>query len=114
MITWKTIKYRHLESLRDMRGKIDKKDLKDRDAVLFMLSLVAEWDFLDADSGQPLGLDDPDELSIPQYKELCDSFNEQVGSKVVVPKATASKPSSGQTASKARRRNSPSRPIGSA
>ena len=114
MITWKTIKYRHLEMLRDLRGKIAKKELTDRDAVLFMLSLVREWDFLDADTDQPLGLDGPDELSLPQYKELCDSFNEQVGSKVIVPKATASKPSSGQTASNARRRNSQSRPIGSA
>jgi hypothetical protein len=114
VIKWKAIKYRHLESLRDLKSKIAKKELKDKDAVIFMLSLVAEWDFLDADTGQALPFDAPDELSIPQYKELCDTFNDQVGSKVIVPKTSALPPSSGRTASKARKRNSQSHPTGSA
>lgn len=115
MITWKTIRYGHLEELREMKTKIADKELNDRDATLFILSFVLEWDFVDADTRQSLEPTAPetlDLLSMPQYKELCGAFNEQVGVKAVVPKANASGSRSGSTASKPAKDRKQSRPAG--
>ena len=104
MITWKTIRYKHLDEFKQLGVKISEKKLTDRDATLYILSFVKEWDFADADTGAGLDPATPetlDLLSIAQYQELCKEFNEQMGSEVVeVKKTKQSSSSSGSTRSK--------------
>lgn len=86
MVLFKTVKYKHYRIASEIDERIDQGEATDDEVLKFALSLVAEWDFVDADTGEPLALDELDELSIEQCREVNDLFGRQMGVAAEVPK----------------------------
>jgi hypothetical protein len=113
MIEFKVLKRKHWLKAQEIYEKIEAGTAGENEILLFVVSLVKTWDFIDEETGKPLGPDDPKciyELSMSQYVELMGCFNERMG--VTVPKVNAESSSSGLTPSKPAKRNSRSRRTG--
>ena len=102
MVRFKVIKYKHFRQAQELRKLIEAKKAKDEDILMFSLSMVKTWDFVDAETGEalPPGLESLDELSMPQCAEVNMLFAEEVEGKVkAVPKTNAEPSSSISTPS---------------
>ena len=86
MVLFKTVKYKHYRIASEIDERIDSGEATDDEILRFALSLVAEWDFVDADTGEPLALDELDELSLDQCREVNELFGRQMGVAAEVPK----------------------------
>lgn len=114
-IKWKTLRFGDLEEFNRIRDRIAKEEITEREAGLYILSFVLSWDAADADTGEPLAPDAPgtlDLLSLPQYQEICNQFQEKLIGPAVIPKVNASLPSSGSTPLRKKGRNSRNRLAG--
>lgn len=100
MVKFKVIKYKHARESIEMTKRIDAgEDLAD-ESLRFMVGLVKEWDFLDADTGEALavGTESMDEMSIEQMNEMTELFNLKM-SVQTVPKTNAGHSPSSSTES---------------
>ncbi len=91
MVKFKVIKYKHARRAIEMTKRIDTgEDLED-ESLRFMIALVKEWDFLDAETGEPLavGIESMGEMTIEQMNEMTELFNLKMSTKNTVPKASA-------------------------
>lgn len=114
MIKFKTLKYKHYKWAQTIYEGLDDNEAVLDDIVKFAAMLVAEWDFVDGDTGESLPPGDKeviDELSLEQFKELFREFNAKMGfdvrladengpadqaqSEVEIPKASAEPSPSG-------------------
>lgn len=86
MVKFKTLKYKHYRQARALAAN---EDATEDEHISFVLSMVAEWDFVDTETGVPLpvGVASMDELIIEQMNEVTTLFNQQIS--LTVPKATA-------------------------
>ena len=96
MVRFKTIKFKHYRQAQELRKLIEAKEAKDEDILLFSLSLVKTWDFVDEETGEalPPGLESLDELSMAQCGEVNLLFAEEIQGKVKAVPKTNAEPSS--------------------
>ena len=102
MVLFKTIKFKHFRKAGELRSLIEAKEARDEDILLFSLSLVKSWDFVDEETGDPLppGPESLDELSMTQCAEVNLLFAAEVEGKVkAIPKTNAGPSSSTSTPS---------------
>ena len=88
MVRFKTVKYKHYRIAEEINERIEKEEATDEEVLKFALSLVAEWDFVDGDTDEPLELDELDELSMEQCREVNELFAQKMGVTAEVPKAS--------------------------
>lgn len=88
MVRFKTIKFKHYRQAQELNKRIDAEEATEEEVLRFALSLVAEWDFVDADTGKPLSIDELDELSMDQCKEVNQLFAQKMGVTAEIPKAS--------------------------
>ena len=96
-IEFKVIKYKHYRRALELTSREDEDDPTAEDEHFrFLLSLVAEWDFVDEETGEPLapGVESIDELTIPQMNEVTTAFNRIFSQATIVPKANAGRSAS--------------------
>lgn len=86
MINFKTIKFKHYREAQELNRRIDAGDATEEDVLRFALSLIDEWDFKDAETGQPLSIEDLDELSLEQCAEINLMFARKMGVSTEIPK----------------------------
>jgi hypothetical protein len=91
-VTWKTLRYGDYKRAKKMYGNLvpkeGKEDEYDEDAALdnvmeFTISLLTDWNFVDADTGEPLDLT-PEvlvRLSLDQFIALFNLFSRKFGLK---------------------------------
>lgn len=91
MIVFKTIKFKHYRQAREINKLVAAETVEDEDVLRFSLSLVKSWDFVDAETGDPLpvGLEALDELTMEQCAEVNMLFANEVNKTVKVPKTNA-------------------------
>lgn len=111
-VVFKTLKYKHKQQALAILAAIEAGTATDDDADQFVLSLVDEWDYEDAETGEPVPAGDIGELSIEQYNDLMAQFNSQMEATSTVPKQSASPSRSGSTRSKAKKSGSRTRRSG--
>ena len=99
MVKFKTIKYKHYKRAMELQALIDKDQATDDELLGYTISLVAEWDFVDEETKQPLPIsaDIMEELSLEQYKQLNGLLNKTFGTEQTVPNASAAPSPSGLT-----------------
>ena len=89
-IKFKNLKLKHYRKAQEINARIDADEANEMDIIEFAISLVASWDFIDADTGERLRQSDMEELSTDQIEELLNSFSEEfAGAMAAVPKANA-------------------------
>lgn len=86
MVRFKTVKFKHYRIASEINERIDKGEATDEEVLKFALSLVADWDFVDGDTGDPLEIGELDELSMAQCREVNELFARQMGVAAEVPK----------------------------
>ena len=92
MVKFKVIKYKHYRRALELTAREDVDDATAEDEHFrFLLGLVAEWDFMDGETGDPLtpGEAAIDELTIPQMNEVTSAFNQIFSQSTTVPKTSA-------------------------
>ncbi|KKN57467.1 hypothetical protein LCGC14_0561790 [marine sediment metagenome] len=91
MVKFKVIKYKHALKAIEMTKRSDAGEELTDESLRFMVGLVKEWDFLDADTDEPLpvGTESMGEMSIEQMNEMTELFNLKMAMKTTVPKASA-------------------------
>ena len=89
MIKFKTVKFKHYRQAQGINERIDSGEATDEEVLLFALSLVDEWDFVDADNGNtPLEIGELDELSMEQVSEVNEESARLMGVTAEVPKVS--------------------------
>ena len=91
-IEFKVIKYKHYRRALELTSREDEDDPTAEDEHFrFLLSLVAEWDFIDGDTADPLtpGVESIDELTMAQLNEVTTAFNRIFSQSTAVPKVSA-------------------------
>ena len=78
MIRFKAIKYKDIQKSKELLRAADESDDM-TECFSFILRLVAEWDFVDIDTGEPLpvSIGSLEEFSIDQFGELTKLFNQE-------------------------------------
>ena len=94
MVRFKTVKYKHYRIASEIDERIDQGEATDDEVLKFALSLVAEWDFVDGDTGEALELDELDELSMEQCREVNELFARKMGVTAEIPKENGNPSSS--------------------
>lgn len=103
MVTFKPIKYKHRRAALALYAELDGDiaNLSSKAAVsieeqitALMMATVEAWDFCDVETGEPIPVGEPDELSDEQYTDLAAAFNATMD--VSVKKKNESSASSGQ------------------
>ena len=91
MVKFRTIKYKHARKAIDMTNRSIAGENVEEESLRFMINLVKDWDFLDADTGEPLPVSEEsmDEMSIEQMNEMTELFNQKMSMKNTVPKTNA-------------------------
>ena len=100
MIEFKVIKYKHYRRALELTAREDVDDATAEDEHFrFLLSLVAEWDFVDEETGESLApsVESIDELTIPQMNEVTTIFNQIFSKATAVPKVNAGRSPSTST-----------------
>lgn len=90
MIRFKQLKYKHVQRARELLAKIEQNQTDQTEMDKFVFPLVADWDFTDIETGQPIPPGQPDELTIEQYNELYEAFNTQMSGDSTVKKTSES------------------------
>jgi len=77
MVRFKTVKYKHY---RQAKALIES-DATEEEHFAFVIKMVDEWDFKDEETGDalPAELASMDELSIDQFNEVMELFNQEMG-----------------------------------
>lgn len=88
MVRFKTIKFKHYRQAQEINARIDAGEATDEEVLRFALSLVAEWDFVDADTSKPLPINELNELSMEQCREVNEGFARKMGVTAEVPKGS--------------------------
>ncbi len=106
MVRFKTVKYKHFRQAK----ALIKKDASEEEHFAFVISMVDEWDFVDAETKKalPAELASMDELTIDQFNEAMELFNQEMGFVTTV-KKTKDVPSS-STSSPSNKEESPEAP----
>lgn len=92
MVKFKVIKYKHARKAIEMTKRSDAGEDVTDESLQFMGSLVKEWDFVDAETGEPLAVgttESLDEMSIEQMNEMTELFNLTMATGNTVPKTNA-------------------------
>lgn len=91
MIKFKALKYKHVTQAQNLYEAIQAGKMKQEAIFLYALGLVAEWDFVDIETNQPLKPEDGlAELSVAQIEELSASFDRQFAVETEIPNANGS------------------------
>ena len=92
MVRFKVVKYKHF---RQAKALIEQ-DASEEEHFAFVIQMVDEWDFKDADTGEALPpvMASMDELSIDQFNKVMELFNEKMFSVTTVKKTTGEPSSS--------------------
>lgn len=106
------VKYKHRKASLELEERHRAGTLTEDELTAFVMGLVIEWDFKDADTGDPIPPGQPDELTLEQYEECMEEFSKQMNSLNTVPKPNAAPSSSGSKLSKRAAKNSHLRPTG--
>ncbi|MCK5307180.1 MAG: hypothetical protein KAJ73_01080 [Zetaproteobacteria bacterium] len=88
MVRFKTVKFKHYRQAQGINKRIESEEATDEEILRFALSLVAQWDFVDGDTGEPLEIGELDELSMEQCREVNELFAQVMGVTAEVPKAS--------------------------
>lgn len=108
MVKFKTIKYKHERQARELAARIEEGSALNEEMTAFVMSLVLDWDYKDPDTGEPVPPGEPDELSLEDFSEVIQVFNDQMTAiKLSVPKKSASQSPSGLTNSKTGKKQNP-------
>ena len=77
MVKFKVVKYKHYRKAKELIES----DAPEAEHFAFVISMVEEWDFVDAETKEPLPaeLSSMDELSIDQFNEAMELFNQEMG-----------------------------------
>ena len=77
MVRFKVVKYKHFRQAKELIER----DAPEAEHFAFVISMVEEWDFKDAETKEPLPavLSSMDELSIDQFNEVMELFNPEMG-----------------------------------
>ncbi|NVM23896.1 MAG: hypothetical protein HWN68_19220 [Desulfobacterales bacterium] len=92
MVRFKTVKYKHYRKARALMLRENNGEDVEEEYLSYAISMVAEWDFVDAETGKelPVSTKSIDEISLNQIIEISTLFNQQFGDMAAtVPKATA-------------------------
>ena len=103
MVKWKVIKYKHQKKAQELSQLNESGKLSPDEATEFIVSLVADWDFKDAETGEEIPVGEYDELTLEQYEDLVSQFNDTMAG-ISVPKTNAEPSRSGSTRSRAKRK----------
>lgn len=93
MVRFKIVRFRHYRQAQEL---MNKEDATEEEHFAFVISLVDAWDFKDVetDKALPVGMESMDELTIKQFNEAMELFNQEMGFVTTVPKANAGPSSS--------------------
>lgn len=86
MIKFKVLKFKHYREAQEINKRIDAQEATDEDVLRFALSLIEDWDFVDAETGEPLPMGELDELSLEQCAEVNRMFARRMGVTAEIPK----------------------------
>jgi hypothetical protein len=89
VVKFKTIKFKHYRRANELDRQIDAGVADDEDVIRFAVSMVQDWDFVDAETGEPLPVGEIDELTREQFNEVLTLFRRQFGTEGTVPKENA-------------------------
>jgi len=91
VVRFKVVKFKHYLDAKALIAK----DASEEEHFAFVISMVDEWDFVDAETGKalPAELASMGELSIDQFNEAMELFNQEMGLITTV-KKTIGEPSS--------------------
>jgi len=92
VVRFLTVRFKHYRIAKELIAK----DASEEETFAFVISLVDEWDFVDADTGKalPAELASLGELSIKQFNEVMELFNLEMGFVTKVKKMTGEPSSS--------------------
>jgi hypothetical protein len=107
-VKFKTLKHRHKIEAAEISGRIAaKEDGWQYEQDNFIGDLIADWDYVDPDTGQPVTVGDLGELTNEQYNEVIAEFNREMNDRTEVKKTTKSNASSLLIGSKRQRAATP-------
>lgn len=91
MVKFRTLKYKHYREAKKLQAREIAGEDVEEEYLSYAISMVAEWDFIDDDAGEPLPTEASsiDELSLEQVNELSTLFNRKFGDMGAVPKTNA-------------------------
>lgn len=97
MVRFKVVKYKHYRKA----CELIESDAPEAEHFAFVISMVEEWDFKDAETGKalPAEFSSMDELSIDQFNEAMELFNQEMGLATKVKKTNGGSSSSTLTPS---------------
>jgi len=79
MVQFKTLKFKHYREAQAINARIESGEATEEDVLRFALSLVSDWDFTDAETGEALPIGELDELSLDQCAEVNGAFAQKMG-----------------------------------
>jgi hypothetical protein len=86
MIKFKILRFKHYRAAQEINKRIDAQEATDEDVLRFAVSLIEDWDFVDAETGDPLPVGELDELSLEQCAEINLMFARRMGVTAEIPK----------------------------
>jgi hypothetical protein len=86
MIKFKILRFKHYRQAQEINKRIDAQEATDEDVLRFAVSLIEDWDFVDAETGDPLPVGEIDELSLEQCAEINLMFARRMGVTAEIPK----------------------------
>lgn len=89
MVVFRTVKVKHYRKIMSLYAQVEAGDADELAILEFAGNLVVKWDFLDADTGEPLPPGEVEELSPDQVEELLTTFESGTNRDAQVPKKTA-------------------------
>jgi len=92
MVRFKTVKYKHYRTAK----ALIESDASEEEHFAFVISMVEEWDFKDEETGEalPAEMASMDEMTIKQFNEVMELFNQEMGFVTKVKKTTGALSSS--------------------
>jgi hypothetical protein len=102
MVKFKVIKYKHQKQMMELRARTERGEIPEDEANDLLMSLIEDWDFCDIETGEPIPVGQPDELTMEQYNEIGEAFQEVLQTKV--PNQNGEQSHSGLTRSRAKKR----------
>lgn len=102
MVRFKTIKFKHYRKARELMTREETGEDVEVEYLIYAISMVAEWDFVDDETGKALPLEGKSigEMSMDQIKEVSSLFNQQFGDMSQVKKTNSGPSPSTSTPSK--------------
>lgn len=81
MVRFKSIKFKHYRRARELMEREESGEDVEVEYLTYAISMVAEWDFMDDETGFPLlpEAGSIDEMSLEQIREISKLFNQNFG-----------------------------------